>query len=92
MTLKRKPQSYDLQSQHTPSQILRIYAESNKADLNTTWQEIRRMVSTRTEAIARPVGRLTTVKPEVPFSRSTQNNNNKRSTDTVLIPALWKWV
>lgn len=91
MTLKRKPQSYDLQSQHTPAQILRIYVENNKTDLNTTWQEIRRMVSTRTEAIARPVVRSTTVKPEVPFLRSTQNNN-KRPTDTVLITALWKWV
>lgn len=90
MTLKRKPQSYDLQSQHTPAQILRIYVENNKADLNTIWQEIRRMVSTRAEAIAWPVVRLTTVKPEVPFRRSTQNN--KRPTDTVLIPALWKWV
>lgn len=47
MTLKRKPQSYDLQSQHTPTQILRICVENNKADLNITWQEIRRMVSTK---------------------------------------------
>lgn len=89
MTLKRKPQSYDPQSQHTSTQILRIYVENDKDDLNITWQEIRRMVSTRTKAIAQPVVCLT---PRFLSQKHTKQQQQKASRHTPLISALWRWV
>lgn len=91
MTLKRKPQSYDLQNQHTPIQILRIYVEKNKADLNIAWQEILRMVSTKNRGYSKAGSVLDYCEARGSFPQK-HPKQQKAYRHTPLISALWRWV
>lgn len=83
MTLERKPQSQDPQSQHTPTQILRIYVENDKADLNITYMARDTQNGQHKDQGYSTAGSVLDYREaRGSFPRSTQNNNNKRHTDT----------